>query len=140
MTVNLGGWKAIIVILAILGFSVFKYQTSRRTLEPKVRQIIRLEMAAEYLQLAKAELEIPLPEGQEAKSSEMLKNIERIEFKSLSARGKDDDIVARAEILVDGKVPAGKKPVRYFRMEYSVLTGWRYLNETSAMVYYLKFF
>lgn len=138
MTVNLRGWKAIAAILVVLAASFAKYQLSYRTLEDKLRETIRTELAREYLETA--DIEKDSPEKFTQKTEEMLKNVERIGFRSIKARGKDDDVVVRMEVLVDGKPPAGKSPVRYFRMEYSVLTGWRYLNETSAFSYYAKIF
>jgi hypothetical protein len=75
----------------------------------------------------------------EAKGEELL-SLSDVQFTSISARGRGDDIVVKVEIRVAGQVPPDGKPVRYFRMSHSTVTGWRVRHETTALSYYLKLF
>lgn len=49
-------------------------------------------------------------------------------------------MVVRAEFLVDDRPPAEGENVRYYRMSYTTITGWRMKQPTTALAYYLKVF
>ncbi|MFC1522568.1 hypothetical protein ACFL6Y_09180 [Elusimicrobiota bacterium] len=143
---KLTGWGIIIAILMIGGFIAVKFHLGQITVKMGAKKVLKARLVTECFR------ELPLNSMKPGKMSEKeleqvgekvsdtLKKIDRIEIKSISALGRGVNIVVRAEILVDGKVPAGKKRVRYFRMKYSTLTGWRYKRETTASSYYLNIF
>jgi len=61
-----------------------------------------------------------------------------ITFVSIKARGvMKDNIIIRADIRVKGQPPPDGKPVRYYRMNYSLLIGWCHSRQTSAIFYYI---
>jgi hypothetical protein len=64
---------------------------------------------------------------------------EDVEIVSISARGRGEKIIARAEIRVGGEEPPDGRPVRYFRMRHSMATGWTVRSETQSWSYYLAF-
>ena len=65
---------------------------------------------------------------------------ENIEVVSVTRRGVDNNIVARVEVSYKGKAPSEGMNVRYLRMNYSMVTGWRVERETSKWSYYLASF
>ena len=66
--------------------------------------------------------------------------LDNIQFPEINGRGTPGDMVVRVRVLVDGSPPPDGRSVRYFRMEYSQLTKWRYVRETTGFAYYLNFF
>jgi hypothetical protein len=141
MKIELKGWKAIaaLAVIAVVLFATFRAE--RSTLETEAADELKLWIRSEYLssgmhgidpgQMSEEELE--------AKGEELL-SLSDVQFTSISARGRGDDIVVKVEIRVAGQVPPDGKPVRYFRMSHSTVTGWRVRHETTALSYYLKLF
>jgi len=140
--IKLTGWKAIVAILAVLAFLAYRYNAMHTTVATEAADELRFWLAAEYMAAGLPALEQAVESGDavaaEIQAQEILAR-ERIEFPDLSARGSPEDVVVRAEILVDGRAPPVGKPVRYFRMEHSMLTGWRMQREVHAISYYLRF-
>lgn len=46
-------------------------------------------------------------------------------------------MVVRVEVLIDGEPPRDDA-VRYYRMSYSAVTGWRTRHEVHAWTFYTK--
>ena len=140
--IKLTGWKAIVAILAVLAFLAYRYNAMHTTVATEAADELRFWLAAEYMAAGLPALEQAVESGDavaaEIQAQEILAR-ERIEFPDLSARGSPEDVVVRAEILVDGRAPPIGKPVRYFRMEHSMVTGWRMQREVHAISYYLRF-
>jgi len=140
--IKLTGWKAIVAILAVLAFLAYRYNAMHTTVATEAADELRFWLAAEYMAAGLPALEQAVESGDavaaEIQAQEILAR-ERIEFPDLSARGSPEDVVVRAEILVDGRAPPVGKPVRYFRMEHSMVTGWRMQREVHAISYYLRF-
>ncbi len=140
--IKLTGWKAVLVIVAVAGFLGYRYYTLHTTVATEAADELRFWLAAEYMAAGLPALEQAVESGDavaaEIQAQEILAR-ERIEFTELSARGSPEDVVVRAEILVDGRAPPVGGPVRYFRMEHSMVTGWRMQREVHAISYYLKF-
>ncbi len=140
--IKLTGWKAVLVLVAVAGFLGYRYHTLHTTVATEAADELRFWLAAEYMAAGLPALEQAVESGDavaaEIQAQEILAR-ERIEFTELSARGSPEDVVVRAEILVDGRAPPVGGPVRYFRMEHSMVTGWRMQREVHAISYYLKF-
>jgi hypothetical protein len=137
------GWKAVIVLIAVAAFLGYRYNALRTTLATEAADELRFWLAAEYMAQGLPTLEEALERGDEAAAELQAREIvarDRIEFPQLSARGDPEDVVVRAEILVDGGTPPDGRSVRYFRMRHSMVTGWRMRYEAHAVSYYLKFF
>lgn len=140
--VTVKGWQAIPVILVVLAIVGYKYYAMRSTLDTDATQVIKFWLLAEY---AGEALDDPKWQNLDAMSSaeadraaEGLLKLARIDIKSIGARGKGDNIIVRVEIAVDGKAPPDGKPIRYFRMTHSTITGWRMKWDAHWVSYYLK--
>lgn len=141
MKLELKGWKAVAALAVIIVILVATFRAERRTLESEAADELKVWIRSEYLarglhgvdpgQLTEEELQ--------AKGEELL-SLNEVQFTSISARGRGDDIVVKVEIRVSGEEPPDGKPVRYFRMSHSTVTGWRVRRETTALSYYLKLF
>jgi hypothetical protein len=141
MNIELKGWKAIAALAVIIVVLVATFRAERSSLETEAADELKLWVRSEYLaqgmhgidpgQMSEEELQ--------AKGEELL-SLNEVQFTSISARGRGDDIVVKVEIRVSGGEPPDGKPVRYFRMSHSTVTGWRVRHETTALSYYLKLF
>ncbi|MGD2215440.1 MAG: hypothetical protein PVJ64_01735 [Gemmatimonadales bacterium] len=141
MKTELKGWKAVAALAVIVVVLVAMFRAERSTLETEAADELRVWIRSDYLssglhgvdpaQLTEEELQ--------AKGEELL-TLSDVEFTSIGARGRGDDIVVRVEIQVAGGEPPDGKPVRYFKMSHSTVTGWRVRRETTALSYYLKLF
>lgn len=131
--IKLTGAKAIIAILAILVFGVFRFTSAKSSIETDAAGQLRFWLQSEYTRHYLAENS----QADEALAQRLLA-LERIEFSEISGIGQPDDMVIRVRISVDGSSPPFGKEVRYFRMEHSMLTGWMLERETWGILYYLN--
>ncbi len=140
--IKVTGWKAIASIVIVVAIVAFRFVSHTRTLPPAAVDPITTELAAEYarqllpqLQQA-AQAQSPVDEAQTEQLVRQL-STDNIEITSIAARGGGDDIVARVDIVVDGGLPSDGKTTRYYKMEYSTVTGWRVRYEVGKWSYYL---
>ncbi len=141
MKLELKGWKAFAALAVVVAVVGGKYLAERRTLESEAAEELRFWLHSEYLarEMHGVDPEQLTDEQAEAMGAELLE-LGDIEFTSISARGRGDDVAVKVEIRVAGRDPPDGRPLRYFRMEHSLVTGWRLRYETTALSYYLKFF
>jgi hypothetical protein len=141
MKLELKGWKAIAALAIVAAVLLGKFAIQRSTLETGAAEELKFWLRGEYLSGSMAEVDVEqMSEAEvEAKAEELL-GLSEITFTKMSARGSDDDIIVKLEIQIAGKDPPDGKPVRYFRMSHSAVTGWRVRRETTALSYYLKSF
>ena len=141
--IRVTGWKAIAVLVLAAAFVGYRYNAMRSTVATEAADELRFWLAAEYVAMGLPALEQALESGDSIAAELQAREIvarDRIEFPSLTARGEPDDVVLRAEILVDGRTPPDGESVRYFQMRHSTVTGWRMRREVTAVSYYLRFF
>ncbi len=140
--IKLTGWKALVALVVVAGFLGYRYYALHTTVATEAADELRFWLAAEYIAAGLPALEEAVESGDavaaELQAQEILAR-ERIEFTEISARGSADDVVVRVELLVDGRAPPVGKPVRFFRMKHSMVTGWRMQREVHAISYYLRF-
>jgi len=138
--VPLKGWAAVPALLFVLAFAGYRLAASKSTLAEEATAKLRLQLKGEY---AARHLEGVDPRTLSRDRMDprvaKLQALERIDLVSISSRGRDPTYV-RVEIRVDGKEPPDGRPVRYWCMEYSVITGWRVVREISSWKYYLRLF
>lgn len=141
MKVELKGWKAIAALVVVIAVLAGKFLAERSTLESEAADELKLWLRGEYVSrgLHGVDTSQMSEEELQAKGEELLA-LNEVEFASIAARGRGDDVVVKVEIRVSGEEPPDGKPVRYFRMSHSTLTGWRVRHETTALSYYLKLF
>jgi hypothetical protein len=141
MKIELKGWKAIAALVIIAAAIVWKFAAERSTLATEAADEIKFWLRAEYLAAGMEGFDLSQLSEEEAQAKgEELLSLSEIEFSSIGARGRGDDIVVKVEVQVAGKDPPDGRRTRYFRMSHSTVTGWRVRWEASAFSYYLKLF
>lgn len=140
MKLELKGWKAIAALAIIAAVVGGKFLMERSTLTTEATEEIKLYLRGEYVshELRDFDLEQMADDEAEAKAQELLK-LEDIQFTSIKARGRGDDVRVKLEIQVAGQDPPDGKRVRYYQLSHSVITGWYVRREITALSYYLKF-
>ncbi len=133
--IKLTGAKAIVAILLVAAFMGYRFFSATSTIETDAAEELRFSLSGQYASRLMAEK--PQPTEETARRALALDNIQ---FSEINGRGTPSDMIVRVRILVDGSPPPDGRSVRYFRMEYSQLTKWRYVRETTAFAYHLNFF
>ena len=134
-SVTLTGWKAVAAIAVVAAFGLFRLSQQAGTLDTQGREVLTTWLAAEYTRSALRGIE---QTGRDAGTAAKLLDAQAIDFRSLSARGRGEDVIVRAEVRVAGRTPPDGRSVRYFRMAYRLGTGWSYRREATAFAYYTK--
>jgi hypothetical protein len=135
--IRLTGVKAVVVILALAGFGVFRLVSARSALDTQGTEELSMWLRAEYASRYLSNLDAATITPEEVES---LLALDRITFSSIRGNGTPSDMVVRVEIEVDGQPPPDGRSVRYWRMEHSMLTGWRMQREANVLLYYLNVF
>ena len=136
-SVTLTGWPAVVVLVLAVGLYGLTFLVSRKTLDDEALAPIRLQLQGEYTSALLPALD---PASPDPEAVERITELDQLELTSVSARGSGEDVVVRVEPRVNGQVPPDGREVRYYRMSYSALTGWRVRHETTAFGYYTKLF
>ena len=137
------GLPAVTLIALLSLYLIWRLLTTNDAVTPEVAQGIHDVLAAEYAR----SLLPSLQEGVAARDETRLKaEVDRLEtytkkitFSSLKSRSVGNQVIVRADILVDGKAPPTGKSVRYFRFSHSILLGYVYQQESFAVEYWLPF-
>jgi hypothetical protein len=136
-SITLTGWPALIVIVLALGVYGMTFVMGRSTHDDEALAPIRLQLQGEYTAMLLSDAEAVAPD---AEAVERLLALDQIEFTSVSARGSGENVIVRVEPRVDGQPPPDGRDVRYYRMSYSTVTGWRVRHESRAFRYYTTLF
>jgi len=134
-SIQLKGGKAVVVAVLVLGFAGFRMVTARTTLETQGRQELQDWVTMEIRQPLLDDESLSLEEKGQAVLA-----VGNVEIRSMRARGTMDNLIVRIELEPSGDLPEGTELVRYYRMEYSTITGWRHRGNATAVSYYLKLF
>ena len=144
MEMKLTGWKAIAASIVVIGFLGFKFNMQTESLQTEGVEEIKkwLQMEATRAALPDMQKAVEAPRRNEEYLAQMVDNLQEdnIEVVSVTRRGVDKNIVARVEVKYKGESPSEGMNVRYLRMNYSMVTGWRVERETSKWNYYLASF
>ena len=150
MKIQLHGRSALVALAVIVAFGAYRLASMRASLEEDALAELRTFLAAEYASPEVEALSRQLASGQPVSteaaeaSTERILAAQRIEFPRVSLHGAagqgDRDVVARVEILVDGAPPPDGDSVRYYRMRYRTLSGWKVGARTGAISYWLALF
>lgn len=118
----------------------YNFFATEKDLHGEVAEQIKFELMPEHLGPDIAALQRAVDSGDKEASAALSKAISErtIEFKSISRRGRGEDVIVRVEILVDGETPYVGEPVRYFKSRYSPVFGWRYKCEPWWYSCYMK--
>jgi hypothetical protein len=131
-TVRLTGWKAVAVLVLLLGFVGFRWVTARSALDSQGREALEQWIALELQRPMLADTT-----GDPADRAQDLLSAGKVRIRSMSAHGPLDNMVVRVELEPSADLPAGTELTRYYRMQYSSLTGWRHRGNATALSWYL---
>ncbi|MCU7960760.1 MAG: hypothetical protein KZQ58_12360 [gamma proteobacterium symbiont of Bathyaustriella thionipta] len=135
MEIKLNGWGAVIAIIAMIVFVVFRYNTASHELQTQGVEALKTWVAAEYSRYHLARKDASLQEKADA-----LISAADIEILSINERGPLDSPIVRVELAPNKAHPPGTPYVRYYHMEYSTLAGWRHKGDASVWRYRLALF
>lgn len=138
MKFQLTGWKAIAALILLVAFVVVRYTMQAGALETQGVAQVQRWLADEATRSALPDMQQAVAAGDAASVERMAGDLEgdRFEILSVTRHGLGEEIVARVEYRHASR-PAGGTRVRYLRMSYSRLVGWRVGAETSRLSYYL---
>ena len=134
-SIQLTGWKAVVVGVLVVGAAGYRSVTARTTLDTQGRQALEEWVAGEFRRPLLADETFGLEEKAQA-----VMDAGNVKIRSMRARGSLDDLVVRIELEPGDHLPSGTELVRYYRMEYSTIGGWRHRSDTSAFAFYMKLF
>ncbi len=137
MELKLTGWKAIVAILLIVGWGVFRYTTQSKAMETQgveaIKSWLLFESARAVLPEMEKAMNNPEENSQFLKESANALQRDNFEIISVTRHGVGNRVVARVELRYRDGVPE----TRYLRMSYSTVTGWQVGLETTQMAYFL---
>ncbi len=139
MELKLNGWKAGVVILAVIGWGAFRYTTQTKTMETQGVEVIQNWLQSESARALLPEMEKAMqnPSENQAFLEQSANDLQQENFvvSSIKRHGVGDRTVARVDVLFKG-TPS----TRYLKMTYSTITGWQVGLETTQWAYYLAGF
>jgi len=140
--INLTGWKAAGVLVAIGGVALVKLGMRSDALGTEGVDAIERWLAVESSRDALPAMQGALTSGSAEELSRMTEELlqRRFEVLALNAHGISDDIVVRVEYKSQRSATDDEVRVRFFRMSYSPVAGWRVGAETTKLGYYLAIF
>ncbi|NCC51406.1 MAG: hypothetical protein EOM20_09345 [Spartobacteria bacterium] len=143
ITFTIEGKPALIIIVLLLAFFVWRLLATSETVDPAVEKCIRNVLSAEYARSLLPAIRQSVDNQDDEAIQEQVERLttygKRITFRSLCSRDGGTRLIVRAEILVDGKPPPLGKPVRYFQINHFPLLGYTYDMEATVLDYYLPF-
>jgi hypothetical protein len=134
-TVTLTGWKAVVVLVALVGVVGVRVATARARLDTEGREALRAWVVGEVQRGLLADTTLGLRERGDA-----LLRAGTIAIESLDARGPLDDTVVRVRVAPNAAYPSDTELVRYYRMQFSEITGWTYHGRTNRVGWVLALF
>jgi hypothetical protein len=137
--IELTGWKAIAVLVVILGISGVRIYSHFATVDDAGREALREWLVKDYTgrgPKALAHLVADYRAGLPAQLPDAPAVEPKVEFVSLSAHGWRDSMVVRTEISVDGGPPPDDRPVRYLFLTTKYEGGWMVFAESDSLQYY----
>ncbi|MEJ2421108.1 MAG: hypothetical protein P8018_05150 [Acidobacteriota bacterium] len=144
MKFKLKGWGAVLVLVLVASFVLFRFETQSKALESQGVQKVKNWLVAESMRAALPGMKKAMdnPEANKDYLSNTAKNLQEANFEivSVTRHGMGSSIVARVEVRFKGKAPADGMNVRYLRIKYSMATGWIVVREASKWEYYWAVF
>jgi hypothetical protein len=144
-SVQLTGSRAWVVAVLIIGLIALRSFNARTTLDTQGRETLRewvaLELQRPLLDEASAGMESgEMDEAAMEGQAQAILAAGDVRIASMRAKGPLDDLVVRIELEPSPGLPPGTERVRYYRMEYSSVTGWRHRGDATALSWYLKIY
>ena len=144
MQIKLTGGHAVLAFVLVAGFVLFRFETQSRTLGSQGVAQVRNWLMAESARAASPGMQKAMndPNGNDKYLTEVARDFraENFEIVSATRHGLGSGAVVRVEVRFKGKAPSDGMNVRYLRMTYSMLTGWKVLREATKWDYYRAVF
>ena len=134
-TVTFTGWKAVFVLVILVGAVVFRVTTARAKLDTQGRAALEAWVQGELIRPILGDSTRSLEERGAA-----VLQASTVTIRSLAVRGPLDDAVARVELAPGPALPPGTDLVRYYRVRYSEITGWTHAGRATVLSWYLAAF
>jgi hypothetical protein len=134
-TVTFSGWKAVLVLVLLAGAVVFREVTARSKLDPQGRAALEAWVQGEMIRPILGDTSQSLADRGAA-----LAQASSVTIRSLAVRGRLQNAVVRVELAPNPVLPPGTDLVRYYRMQYSEITGWRHHGSATVLNWYLAAF
>lgn len=136
--IELRGWKAVVVLVAVLAVSGYRVWSRFRTVDDRGREALRTWLVKDYQGLGPSGLARRVADyraGMPAQPDPQTTPPD-VEFSAVSAHGSADNLVARVEVIVDGGPPRHGRSVRYLRLMRGIEGDWRVFADSDAVSYY----
>ena len=144
MKLKLTGWNAVMAVIVMVGLVIFRFEIQSKTLESQGIQQVKNWLVAESTRVALPDMQKAMndPGSNQDYLTNISEDLQSKNFKivSITAHGSGSSIVARVEVRFKGKSPSDAMNVRYLRMKYSMVTGWKVVREASKWDYYMAAF
>jgi len=140
--IKVHGWAGIVILSAFAVLYVLWQCAMRATVDTEAVEALKPWIAGQFMNSALREaggrpLKELSPQERKALGRKMMA-AKKVEIRSIQARSAgENDIVVRVEALIDGMPPPDGKTIHYYRMHYSVLTGWSFDQEVGPLLYWL---
>lgn len=134
-TVKLSGWKAVLVLIALAGVAGFRLVTARATIPTQGRAALQRWVQDEVIRPILADTTTSL-----AQKDSALTQATAVTIKSIAVHGSLQKAVVRVELNPSPALPPGTKLVRYYRAQYSVISGWTHHGRSNAFEWYRAVF
>lgn len=134
-TFTLRGWKAVAALVVIAAVVFLRVSTARARLDGEGREALRAWVVGEVQRGLMADTTLT-PEAR----GEALVQASTISIESLEARGPLDHTVVRVRLAPHPAYSPDAERVRYYRMQFSEITGWTYHGTANVVSWYLAAF
>jgi hypothetical protein len=138
--IELIGWKVIVVAVIILAVGGYRLYSRFPTVNDAGREALRSCLVKDYTgsgPRALARCAADYRAGLLDRPMSVPAEEPKVEFVSLSAHGSPGDMIARAEVSVDGGPPPDGRPVRHLFLTTKFEGGWMLFAETDSYQYYM---
>ena len=133
--VKLSGWKAVLVLLVLAGAAGFREVTARAAIDTQGRAALQRWVQAQVIRPIVADTTLTL-----AQQDSALTQATAVTIKSIAVHGTSQKAVVRVELNPSPALPPGTKMVRYYRAQYSVLSGWMHHGSSNVLEWWLAAF
>lgn len=136
--IRLKGWKGVVgivfLLFAVALFLSWRYQLeNRRLTREAVVEAIEPWMTADQTRGTLDDLKRAVEARDKERTRELSRSITELEIGEIVVKGYTSPLVARVEVLVDGKPPASGPRYRYYMIAYDTLLGrWETGPDVSA--------
>jgi hypothetical protein len=132
---TLSGWKAVPVLVVLVGVAVFRVTTARDKLDTQGRAALETWVQQEMVRPILADTTRSLAERGTAALE-----ASSVSIRSLAVRGPLNNAVVRVELAASPSLPPGTELIRYYRMRYTAISGWTHRGRATVLNWYLAAF